>query len=596
MSTGNVDLSTIPQLQDVHQIKKVTSAQLKTPSLHLLAKTREQREQYLKLGVPLYKAALRGDWEKAKSILNEDQTLLNASITQQRETVLHVATAANQVHFVEELVELIDADDLALQDYQGNTAFCFAAVVGNVEITEIMRHKNPCLPTIRGGAGLTPLYFSILHGQSKMARYLLPQTIEVLEEGDWNMLFFTCIKTDLYDLALEMFKNNNNLALARDENNETGLHVMARKRLAFETSGMKLTRQSNWIQVDQAVQLINYLWHHVLCRDESDIITVISKPSHLLFTAAEVGNVEFLVELMSSYPDLLWEKDKKNRGIIHIAVLHRHAGIFNLIRELASMKDIVITSVVDDDKNNLLHLAAQIAPLDQLNVVSGAALQMHLELLWFEEVKKIMLPSFIEMKNSKGITPRQLFSIEHKELLSKAESWMKDTANLCVTVSTLITTVVFCAGFSIPGGNPHLQKLATLVFKIFNATAIISSSTSVLMFSSILRSRYKEDDFFMSLPIKLMIGLVSLFISITSLAVAFSIAFIAYSQGWPANFFVLLNLFIILIVATPLSLGRHRPYWIGIIYSTYHCRFLFRPSKYMLNKIVEGDHSSKKIE
>ncbi|KAJ7969337.1 Ankyrin repeat-containing protein [Quillaja saponaria] len=287
--------------------------------------------------------------------------------------------------------------------------------------------------------------------------------------------------------------------------------------------------------------------------------------------------------------NLIWEVDNKNRSIIHIAVLHRHASIFNLIHELGSIKEIIVAFVDDEDKNNLLHLAAKLAPTDQLNLVSGAALQMQLELLWFEEVKKIMLPSFVDMKNSEGITPRELFTIEHKELLSKAESWMKDTANSCMVVSTLITTGVFSAAFSIPGGNNdneggtpnYLQKPAFLLFAISDAMALISSSTSILMFLSILISRYAEDDFFKSLPMKLMIGLVALFISIISMMVAFSSAFfITYYHGlkWVPNFIGVLAF-----VPVPLFFVLQYPLWTDIIYSTYHCRSLFRPNKYMLN-------------
>jgi hypothetical protein len=38
----------------------------------------------------------------------------------------------------------------------------------------------------------------------------------------------------------------------------------------------------------------------------------------------------------------------------------------------------------DEKKNNMLHLAAKLAPQDQLELVSGAAFQMCVELLWFE--------------------------------------------------------------------------------------------------------------------------------------------------------------------------------------------------------------------
>ena len=99
---------------------------------------------------------------------------------------------------MDELVKLLDNDDLELQDYNGNTALCFAAAVGNVRVAEIMCDKNPFLPKIRGGEGVTPLHMAALQGRNEMAWYLYSKTIEIFEEPDWSILFFTCIDTGLY--------------------------------------------------------------------------------------------------------------------------------------------------------------------------------------------------------------------------------------------------------------------------------------------------------------------------------------------------------------------------------------------------------------
>lgn len=128
--------------------------------------------------------------------------MLISAITKGWATVLHIAVGANHVHFVEELVRLMHPDDLELQDDKGNTAFCFAAAVGNVQIAEIMEKKNGLLPTIRGGEGVTPLYLAVLQGKSDMASYLFPKSIEIHEEKDWNMVFFTCINSGLYGMYI----------------------------------------------------------------------------------------------------------------------------------------------------------------------------------------------------------------------------------------------------------------------------------------------------------------------------------------------------------------------------------------------------------
>ena len=104
--------------------------------------------------------------------------------------------------------------------------------------------------------------------------------------------------------------------------------------------------------------------------------------SQILFVATEVGNVEFLVKLIHFDVDLLW-KTQNNKSIFCIAVEKRHERIFNLINEIGSIGELLIDQV-EEDGTNILHLAAGLAPQEKLNAISGAALQMQREFLWFK--------------------------------------------------------------------------------------------------------------------------------------------------------------------------------------------------------------------
>jgi hypothetical protein len=135
------------------------------------------------------------------------------------------------------------------------------------------------------------------------------------------------------------------------------------------------------------------------------------------------------------------------------------------------------------------------------------------------------------MRDSEGRTPRMLFTEEHKSLLKAGEGWMKDTASSCMLVATLITTVMFAAIFTVPGGNNNtgtpifLKSKQFIIFTISDALALFSSVTSILMFLSILTSRYAEEDFLEILPKRLIIGLATLFFSIASMLIAFTASF-----------------------------------------------------------------------
>ena len=60
------------------------------------------------------------------------------------------------------------------------------------------------------------------------------------------------------------------------------------------------------------------------------------------------------------------------------------------------------------------------------------------------------------MKNSEGMTPIEVFNKDHKELLKVGEEAMKETANSCMLVATLISTVVFAAALTVPGASNNI--------------------------------------------------------------------------------------------------------------------------------------------
>ncbi|KAI3722886.1 hypothetical protein L2E82_34065 [Cichorium intybus] len=308
--------------------------------------------------------------------------------------------------------------------------------------------------------------------------------------------------------------------------------------------------------------------------------------SRIIFVAAEMGNTRFIVELIRQYPDLIWKVDDDNRSIFHTAVKHRHEGIYNLLYEIGSMKDL-ITPLKDKNDNNMLHLVGKSAKKRRLEDVSGVALQMQRELLWFKEVEGMIPPSYRERKNKEGLTPHELFTREHKELVKQGEDWMKETASQCMVVAALIATIVFAAAFTVPGGYnqndgiPFFFKKGTfIVFVVADAISLFSSSASILMFLSILTSRYAERDFLESLPKKLMLGLATLFLSITTMMIAFSVSFFVLYHKQLKWIPILISLFATMPVLLFATLQF--PLLKDVFRSTYGSRYLFRPKKQVL--------------
>jgi len=198
-----------------------------------------------------------------------------------------------------------------------------------------------------------------------------------------------------------------------------------------------------------------------------------------------------------------------------------------------------------------------------------------------------MPPSSIKIKNSEGLTAQELFRKEHEGLRKEGEEWIKRTAAFCMLISTIIATTVFFSAINISGGisdhmkKPnYLNKTAFMVFSISDAAAFISSATAIWIFLSILIALCTQYDFRRSLLLKLIFGLMALSTSIACMMIAFSSSFLITDTYGSKMVSHLVS--IVAILPLVLYLGLQYSLWSDIIYSSFYCRTLFQPSKYMI--------------
>ncbi|KAI3503601.1 hypothetical protein L1887_32047 [Cichorium endivia] len=349
------------------------------------------KQDYLNVCVPLYNASIRGDWEAAQLILDQHQplNLVGYGITENYETALHIAASAKTSKkmetFVQNLVNKMSREQLELMNRNYNTALCLAAAAGNVNIAKIMLKKNSSLVDIPGNGQLMPLYWASLFGKRDMILYLYKKSKHMT--GDmWidttrSWVIQKCVEANIFDFPV----------------------IYAKVGPAEYPS-------------DAAVELLRFIWKRVLTLPKNEVHKILSGPPKepdasnettdgtqlegqnsndpfsTLFVAAEMGNSGFLVELTRKYPDLIWEKNINDQTIFHVAVSFRHQDIFNLLQEIGSMND-MITSIRDNNQNNMLHLAGKLANEKRLQAVSGVALQMQRELLWFKVLLSVKVPN-----------------------------------------------------------------------------------------------------------------------------------------------------------------------------------------------------------
>ncbi|THG18974.1 hypothetical protein TEA_005117 [Camellia sinensis var. sinensis] len=275
----------------------------------------------------------------------------------------------------------------------------------------------------------------------------------------------------------------------------------------------------------QAIHLVKRICREVIGLDNTKASSILRLPFLL---AAQYGIHEIVKEILDSFPDAITFVDEENHTAFHLAVMYRHEKVFKVMHQRSGQYKFLLSLLPDNDGNNMLHLVGYKARQQRLDFSSGAVLQMQRELQWFKVVEKFVLPQERKSKNCDGKTPLQIFIEEHKELMAYEGQWMMGKATSCTVAASLIATVVFAAAITVPGGSTvdgfpiFSKKKAFIVFAISDGLALVSALSTVLSFLSIFTSRYAVIDYLYALPMRLIIGLLALFLSVITMMTAFS--------------------------------------------------------------------------
>ncbi|XP_031286066.1 ankyrin repeat-containing protein At5g02620-like isoform X2 [Pistacia vera] len=511
----------------------------------------DQQRENCKKYLPLYKAILNGKLESVKKFCHDNENALETRITVNLDTALHVAVGTGKTNDIVKHL-LTKVTQLSQKNTEGNTVLSVAAIVGNKEAAQMImkEDKRRELFTAPNKSGRIPLIEAARHGQKEMVTYLMQFSSRYLtyatstrfrDDSDVSLVNLLII-AGFYDLALDLLKKYESLATMQLSTGESLLSAIAGKPSAFPSGKRREPKFWGYVDIDDPPSHLKEIQetkstHRIvldlvrrLCEkiteDPDDYERVSSILKRPLLLAAELGVCEVVEEIINAFPDAIWFTNEKNHNVFHLAVMNRREKVLQLIYDLRGRKHLLLLSE-DVDKNNILHLAGKLAPKNQLNLIPSAALQMQRELQWFKEVEGMVQPDYKEEKNYNGETPGMVFTEEHKVLVKEGEKWMKDAATSCSVAAALVATVVFAAAITVPGdyngkGQPIFQRLPPFtVFGISDAFSLFSSVAAIIMFLSVLTARYAEDDFYHSLPNRLILGLVMLFLSLTSLMVAF---------------------------------------------------------------------------
>ncbi|XP_024017263.1 uncharacterized protein LOC21410003 [Morus notabilis] len=493
--------------------------------------------------LPLYKAALEGNWEAAKRFLDNDPSAAIASITLLSFTALHVAASEGHTEFLEKLVGLMSTEAMAAGDMEGQTALHIAAISGSLGAAVALVKRNPRLTGVVDHKGYTPLVLAARYASGSELVWYLTLTTTDEEPGRPFTgplaadLVHMLISSGYLDTLLYLLQHYPNLATMEEISPLsdlvlTSFNFLSGSKLGFwerfiysfipirknigpphslrsivENSPEYSKRHNScsmllWMLLYKIFRRITpsfikrlqdaKLKHHcavelfrqicTMIRETrgSDLTDYFLSKGEILYEVTSRGMVDILAMILQFCPDLAYVRIE-NQTLMHITIQHRQEKIFRFLLE-KNLQRLDYGPQTRSGAVDILCLAAKLLPFPQLSRISGAALQMQRDIWWFKTVEKLVDPYSFMLKSEEKKIPQELFMKEHKELAEAAETWMKNTSSSCMIVSTLVATVMFAAAFTVPGGN---NDAGTPIFLWNSALLVFAISDALALFSSL---------------------------------------------------------------------------------------------------------------
>ncbi|CAH1430529.1 unnamed protein product [Lactuca virosa] len=431
------------------------------------------RGEYQAIAVPLYRACVLCDWSSAGRIFAHNPDAVRLAITASLETPLMVSASSvvnkDTEVFVNNLVRLMRDEDFRLVNRNGETALYIAASHGSKEIARSMLERCQALLTIPKVPGMYPITRSAECGNREMTRFLYLASLGMRSGAVWtsnirNNILVSCVENDMFGMARTIM-----------DANIDWLHPVVCgdiiRVLAGKTDALNQKEKNmiliciSWIlgvsnimgpneseeEAKKASSILTSVVGATDSFDRRDVDSLLLGPNNLpayncIFEAARIGNTEFLLHIIRTYPEVLTKRNEDGHTIFHVAVMHRQLDLYNvLFYEVESKR--FGSNEVDNHGNTLLHLVGMTSKRAELESTTRSFLLLQKEYLWIQEVERMLSPRLRGARNTDGKTAQELFLENTKDLSSKALSWIKHG----MVATALIVTISFAAVLTPPG-------------------------------------------------------------------------------------------------------------------------------------------------
>ncbi|KAJ4961321.1 hypothetical protein NE237_021231 [Protea cynaroides] len=512
-------------------------------------------------------AARLGHHPTLKCLLNQFRSLSKLP-NGRGDTPLHVAARAGQLEIVKYFSDpnsgdVESGDGKAQQNYlskkniKGNTALHEALENNQENVAWVLVTVNPELLYLPNNEGKTPEYLAVGAGFLKLLEYMWGLEIQHLRGDDFNLSqckvmtppHAAIIRRHTESLQF-VLKHKPKLTCVTDKKGRSPLHYAA--SMGYY-DGLKELLNIDTQVAYQPDRLGHYPIHEAASAGHSDVIKLLldfcpgswallgKGGQNVHHIAAQTGkeNVVRYILKMPMFEMLINDLDVSENTPLHMAIMCNH---YKVARVLTRDRRVNM-SISNNDNLTALDVAEK-------SIATGGSLGK--------------LQTLTTLRIANAPRAQDLDVLDDKDRLNylihrpKAKDF-KDRVNTLLLVSTLVTTVTFAAGFTIPGGL-NSKRIAVLLtntkFKAFVICDAIALFCSILAVVSLLWAQLGD----VSL-IRSVIGftLLLLGISLSMMVIAFSAGlYLVTSQlHWLAHTVLIMGtIFLIctLIVLLPLRM------------------------------------------
>ncbi|XP_008383620.3 ankyrin repeat-containing protein At5g02620-like [Malus domestica] len=445
-----------------------------------------------------------GDLEQGRVLTEEEACLKKQMLIRKtnnnKDTALHEAVRynnplgktttrrkTNQRSVVEKLTKEDPEFSYAAND-SGETPIYLAAERKNLPLVSEML-KNCSVPTYTGPNGRTALHVAVIRMDEEMTE--------------------------------ELLKADRTLSKAADELGCTPLHLAAR------CGSISIVKQ-------------------LLANDRSTAYIADKDGATALHFAASEGNLDVMKELISQCPDCCELVDNKFQNVLYYAIRNQQYQIVNYVSADAWLSNILLNGIDVDGNTPFHHLAIHspksIDLLDYHKVDWMAFNKQNLNafdilLANFDDIHTLLQEFYGKLLRMMGVRPSPRIEnpkdssgneVEETQRSKDMGEGLQKAKETHLVVATLIATVTFAAGVTMPGGyqsekgpdqgSPLLStKAAFKAFVLTDTLAMAMSSCSVLvlLYSSIHAKRNYKGTFQLavSLTIWALVAMVVAFIT-----------------------------------------------------------------------------------